>query len=90
MMSKVVFLSSAFENMAPKQKEIGTDVREMIVKCHSEGKNQIELARVFDIPRATIQRILKKYNDFGSVENRPARGRLNYLPRGMELMFQDW
>ena len=43
--------------MATKQKEIGTDVREMIVKCHSEGKNQSELARIFDIPGSTIQSI---------------------------------
>lgn len=80
-MSQVVFLSHAIlfckylwtENMAPKHKETGTDVREIIVKCHREGKNQSELARIFDIPGSTIQStcILKKYNEFGSVENSP-------------------
>ena len=50
MMSQVVFLSHAIlfckylwtENMAPKHKETGTDVREMIVKCHREGKIRVK------------------------------------------------
>ena len=75
--------------MAPKQKEISTGVREMIVKCHREGNNQSESARIFDISRSTIQSIFKKYNEFGSVENRPGGRRPKHLPRGMERSFQE-
>ena len=48
--------------MAPKQKEISSEVRNLIVKNHKEGKNQCELARMFGLSRSTVKSILKKFD----------------------------
>lgn len=61
--------------MTTKRKEISGEVRELVVKCHQEGKSQYQVAEIFDIPRATVQSILKKFKQHGSVENRSGRGR---------------
>ena len=61
--------------MATKRKEISSEVRELVVKCSKDGISQYQLAEMFDIPRATIQSILKKYKQYGHAENRTGRGR---------------
>lgn len=59
--------------------ELSSDVRNMIIKCYEEGKNQSELARLFNIPRSTIKSVIKKFHEYGTVENRPGRGRKKCL-----------
>lgn len=47
--------------MAPKQREISTGVRQMVVKCYQGGKIQCEFTRIFGVPRASSKSNLKKY-----------------------------
>ena len=61
--------------MAPKSKELSVDVREMIINSYRENKNKAELSRIYGIPRTTISSVIKKYQDYGTVENRGGRGR---------------
>ena len=61
--------------MASGRKVLSSEVRNLIVQSHQEGKNQCELARIFNISRSTIKSIIKKYKQHGAVENRPGRGR---------------
>ena len=61
--------------MASERKELSSEVRNLIVQCHQEGKNQCELARIFNISRSIIKSIIKKYKQHGTVENRTGRGR---------------
>ena len=61
--------------MAPKSKELCSDVRELIVKSYQNNKNISNLSQILGIPRSTIKSVIKKYETFGSVENRCGRGR---------------
>ena len=61
--------------MASERKELSSEVRNLIVRSHQEGKNQCELSRIFNISRSTIKSIIKKYKQHGTVENRSGRGR---------------
>lgn len=61
--------------MGRKSKELSTNVKEMIVESYKSNRNVSELSRIFGIPRRTIGSVIKKFNDFGSVENRSGRGR---------------
>ena len=61
--------------MVRKSAELGGEVRQMIVESYRSNKNISELARIFGIPRRTIGSVIKKFQQFGSVENRSGRGR---------------
>ena len=63
------------ENMDTKRKEISSDIRNLVIECHLEGHSRYKLAEMFNIPRSTIQSIIKKYKRHGIVENRTGRGR---------------
>lgn len=79
--------------MATGRRELSSEVRNLIVQCHHEGKNQCELARIFNISRSTIKSVIKKFHQHGTVENRPGRGRkslftnrdVNQLSRAAKL-----
>ena len=61
--------------MGKKSKELGGDVRQMIIESYRSNKNISELSRIFGIPRRTVGSVIKKFHEFGSVENRSGRGR---------------
>ena len=61
--------------MGKKSKELGGDVRQMIIESYRSNKNISELSRIFGIPRRIVGSVIKKFHEFGSVENRSGRGR---------------
>ena len=69
-----VFVSYVL-NMAPKYKELSSEVREMIVKSYQSNQNMSELSEMLGIPRSTFKSVIGKYKQFGSVENRSGRGK---------------
>ena len=52
-----------------KSKELGTDVKKMIVKSFNDGVKKAELAR-FGIPWTSIYIIIKNFTSWGTVENK--------------------
>ena len=58
-----------------KSKELGLNVKQLIVKSFQDGVKKAELARRFGIPRTTITSIIQKFTLRGHVENKPRSGR---------------
>ena len=52
--------------MGKKSKELGGDVRQMIIESYRSNKNISELSRIFRIPRRTVGSVIKKFHEFGS------------------------
>ena len=46
--------------MGKKSKELGGDVRQMIIESYRSNKNISELSRIFGIPRRTVGSVIKK------------------------------
>ena len=47
--------------MGKKSKELGGDVRQMIIESYRSNKNISELSRIFGIPRRTVGSVIKKF-----------------------------
>ena len=64
--------------MAPS-KEFGTVFRQKIVDAKKSGLSYAAVAKKFDVSKNAVVRIMKKFNDTGSVENKRGRGRKRKL-----------
>ncbi|CAK9820113.1 Transposable element Tcb1 transposase [Anthophora quadrimaculata] len=62
-----------------KRREISLPQREYVVKFWKEGKSQREISKLMDIPRSTIQYILKKFKEDKITVNKPRQGRPKLL-----------
>lgn len=58
-----------------KTKELSEDLRTRIVNAKKEGKGYKKIAQQFQVPVATVQSIIKKYQKFHTVKNLKGRGR---------------
>ncbi|KAK3548657.1 hypothetical protein QTP70_016406 [Hemibagrus guttatus] len=52
-----------------KTKELTEDLRLRIVAAHKSGKGYTTISKCFEVPVATVQSIIKKYNTFRTVRN---------------------
>ncbi|KAK3531021.1 hypothetical protein QTP70_007870 [Hemibagrus guttatus] len=57
-----------------KTKELTEDLRLRIVAAHKSGKGYKTMTKCFEVPVATVQSIIKKYNTFRTVKNLRGRG----------------
>ena len=64
--------------MAPS-KEFSTVFRQKIVDAKKSGLSYAAVAKKFDVSKNAVVRIMKKFNDTGSVENKRGRGRKRKL-----------
>ena len=55
--------------MGKKSKELGGDVRQMIIESYRSNKNISELSRIFGIPRRTVGSVigLQRYIEHSSI-----------------------
>ena len=51
------------------------DFRPAIVRMHENGVSNHEIARLLTIPRSTVIKHIRRYEETGSNEDRPGRGR---------------
>lgn len=51
----------------------------IITASRGAGHSDHEISEILDIPRSSIVRIVHRYQEIGTVENRPRSGRLNRL-----------
>ena len=58
-----------------KTKEVDEDLRLRIVVAHNEGKGYKAIAKQFSVPVATVQSIIEKHKQFGTVKDLKGRGR---------------
>lgn len=58
-----------------KTKELSVDLREKIIEYRKAGNSYGNISARLDIPRATVQSIIKKFAEFGTVKTLPGRGR---------------
>lgn len=65
--------------MNGKRKETGVEIRNLIVKLREDGKSYGEIAKTVKKCRATIQSIIKKYEETGNSCNQPRSGRPKVL-----------
>ena len=57
------------------RKELSEDLRKSIVDSHNNGNGYKKISKLFHIPVATVQSIIKKHKRFGTVHNIGKRGR---------------
>ena len=58
-----------------KKKELSEDLRQRLVRAHSEGKDYKTISKQYDVPVATVQSIINKHKRFNTVKNLSGRGR---------------
>lgn len=58
-----------------KKKELSEDLRQRLVRAHSEGKGYKAISKQYDVPVATVQSIINKHKRFHTVKNLSGRGR---------------
>ena len=59
----------------PKKRELSNDIKEMIVKLNLEGLSKNKIGELLGIHRSTVGRVLKRFQEKGSVENIRRSGR---------------
>ena len=59
----------------PKKRELSNDIKEVIVKFNLEGLSKNKIGELLGIHRSTVGRVLKKFQEKGSVENNRRSGR---------------
>lgn len=57
------------------KKQISVDIRKLIVKKHKEGFSKREIGREYSVSEAGVRKIVKKFEELGSVTDRTGRGR---------------
>uniref|UniRef100_A0A3Q2FGN4 Paired domain-containing protein n=1 Tax=Cyprinodon variegatus TaxID=28743 RepID=A0A3Q2FGN4_CYPVA len=76
-----------------KSKELSEDVRKRIVDLHKSGKSLGAISKELQIPKSSVQSIIRKYDLFGCVSTLPRSGRRPKLSHSDELklvkMFKD-
>lgn len=55
--------------------EISLEMRKLVITFHQESKSVREIEQLTGIKRSTVQNIIKRYRESGSVENRKRTGR---------------
>lgn len=58
-----------------KGKEIEPEIRKLIIKHHTEGKSERQIAEILSKPRSTINSIIRAYKITGSCSRKPRSGR---------------
>ena len=58
-----------------KNKELREDLRQRLVRAHSEGKGYKAISKQYDVPVATVQSIINKHKRFNTIKNLSERGR---------------
>lgn len=61
--------------MANTRRETSLDLREVIVKLNSEGKSLRDISKIVKRSHCTVYKIINKYKQTGSVQNKPRNGR---------------
>ena len=59
----------------PKKRELSNDVKEMIVTLNLGGLSKNKIGELLGIHRSTVERVLKRFQEKGSVENIRRSGR---------------
>ena len=59
----------------PKKRELSNDVKEMIVTLNLGGLSKNKIGELLGIHRSTVGRVLKKFQEKGSVENKQTSDR---------------
>jgi len=61
-----------------------------LCSCTKRRKNKAEIASLLDLNRSVVSRVISRYRQCGSVENRPRTGRpLILSPRAKRVLFKD-
>ena len=58
-----------------KTQELSVDLRKKVIEFHKAGNSYGNICKRLDIPRSTIQLVIKKFAQFGTAETLPGRGR---------------
>jgi len=67
---------------------IGTNLA--IVQLYEKKKKPTEIASLLDLNRSIVSRVISRYRQWGSVENRPQTGRPPILScRAKRVLFKD-
>lgn len=61
--------------MAEKRRELGVDQKELILGLIREGFSQRSIAKYIGKSNSTVSRVIKKYRESGSLENKKRSGR---------------
>lgn len=65
--------------MAPRGKDVAIATKELILKLHSEGKSLREIGKIIGRTHTTVQSLINKFKNHGTVETLPGRGRKKIL-----------
>lgn len=70
-----LFLYSLFIVLEMSRKVYSTDIRQKIVEMFGRNVNQKSISELLDIPKSVVSRIIKRYQERGSVETAHRSGR---------------
>ena len=62
-----------------KAKEYSQDLRKSIIQLHKSGTSLGAISRQLEVPRSSVQTILRKYRDLGTTKTLPRSGRKSKL-----------
>ncbi|XP_055903333.1 uncharacterized protein LOC129939369 [Eupeodes corollae] len=57
------------------RKEISSEVRKIVIKLKNEGMSMAKIGKSLDLSKASVQTIIKNYNETGHYDSRPRSGR---------------
>jgi transposase len=69
----------AFIKMVWDRKELSTDLKETIIGLDQEGYSACKIAEFLSLNRRTVSYIIKRYREWGTVENLPNSGRIKNM-----------
>ena len=76
--------------MVPHSKELTTEQKEIIVNLSNEGFSSFKIQNMTGINSRTIQKLLKRMRERGSIENLPrSEGRRKTTPRDDRILFRS-
>ena len=64
----------------PKAKEHSMEVKKIMLTMHNEGKGYDKISKDLQLPKSTVQSIIKKVKDSGNLENLSRSGRPARFP----------
>ena len=87
-LSHSLILVTESSNMAPHGKELFEDLKRHIVALHENGQGYKKIANTLKLSCSTVAKIIQRFKNVGSTQNRPQVGRPKKLSARAERHIQ--
>ena len=87
-LSQSLILVTESSNMAPHGKELSEDLKRHIVALHEDGQGYKKIANTLKLSCSTVAKIIQRFKNVWSSQNRPQLGRPKKLSARAECYIQ--